>query len=340
MKDASDHQLLIKGAKFIEELASCETYVFDKTGTLTTSLPVVRRVIPLAGYDYNEVVGIAACLEEHFYHPIADAIVQLAEDEDIEHDEIPASINYIVAHGIESTIDGKRVTIGSKHFILEDEQIPVNSEVQAMIQAYERSYNLLYLAYDSELIGIFCIDALIRPESRRTLQALKNQGKRLILLTGDQADRTQAFIDELGVEFDQVCAEVTPEKKYDLILAEQAAGRQVIMVGDGINDSAALSQADIGVVLKDTSELARQVSDIILSSDRLDDLLWLIELSQALDRKLNQSVGFILSFNGTLIASGLLGWLSSTTIAFMHNMSTVGLSFNSLKSLMDKQDDY
>lgn len=337
MKDASDHQIIIKGAKFIEEFSKCDTYVFDKTGTLTSALPVVRKVIPLADYDYDEVVRVAACLEEHFYHPIADAIVQLAEEEEIEHDEMHTSINYIVAHGIESSIDGKRVTIGSKHFILEDEETPINNQIQEIIDRYESRYNLLYLAYDGQLIGIFCIDAMIRPETKATLKNLKAQGKRLILLTGDQEVRTESFIEELGVEFDHVYSEVSPEKKYEVVKLEQAAGRKVIMVGDGINDSAALSLADIGVVLKDTSDLARQVSDIILTSDRLDDLLCLDLLSRLLRAKLKTSTRFILGFNGALIFSGIVEWLNSSAIAFLHNFSTFGISFYSLRPILKKE---
>lgn len=338
MKNASDQRIVIKGAKHIEQFASCDTYIFDKTGTLTRSLPVVRKVIPLAGYEYEEVIRIAACLEEHFYHPIADAIVHLAEEEDIHHEEMHTSINYIVAHGIESSIDGRRVTIGSKHFILEDEDTPVKPEVEEIIQSHEHLYNLLYLAYDGQLIAIFCIDAQIRSDARACLQALKTHGKRLILLTGDQELRAQAFVEELGVSFDQVYAEVSPEKKYALVQDQQAAGHQVVMVGDGINDSAALSLADIGIVLKDNSDLARQVSDVILVSDRLMDLLWLNDLSLALAKKLKQSTAFILAFNGALILFGVKQWLKGPQIAFLHNFSTFAMSFYSLKKLLNESD--
>lgn len=339
LQNASDHGVIIKGAKFIENFSEIDTYIFDKTGTLTTAYPVVRKVVPFAGYDLDQVIGIAACLEEHYHHPIAEAIVRLAEDQAIEHDEMHATISYIAAHGIESTIDGKRVTIGSKHFILEDEGTPIDDSVQAVIDQYqyEDRYNLLYLAYDGSLIGIFCIDTMLRPEAQSTLATLKDMGKRLILLTGDQANRAQAFVEELGIDFDLVHSEVTPDGKYQVVQSEQDSGRRVLMVGDGINDAAALSQADIGIVLKDTSALAHQVSDLILNSDCLSDLIWLNELSLNLNRKLHKSSRFILGFNGGLILAGLAEWLNGTAIAFLHNLSTFALSFASLRPLLDNQ---
>lgn len=338
MKDAADEGVVIKGSKFIENFDAIDTFVFDKTGTLTTSLPEVAKVVPLNGYEQDEVIRIGACLEEHFYHPIADAMVRLAEERNIEHEEMHNDINYIVAHGIESSIDGKRVVIGSKHFIVDDEQVALSPAAQKVIDAYETDYNLLYLAYDNQLIGIFCIDALVRPDAQETLAGLQALGKRIILLTGDQANRAEAFAKQIGIQFDEVYAEVLPEEKYAVIQQEQEAGHRVAMIGDGINDSAALSLADIGLVLKETSDLARQVSDIIIYSDRLTDMFTLIALSRQLTERLRKSQAFILGFNGGLIGAGLVNLLSSNTIAFLHNFSTFAMAFISLRPFGSKEE--
>lgn len=337
IKDAADMGIVIKGSKFIEHFDDLDTFVFDKTGTLTTAMPEVTKVIPLNGWPEKEVIRIGACLEEHFHHPIADAMVRLAEEKDIEHEEMHSDINYIVAHGIESSIDDKRVVIGSKHFIIEDEGVPMSEAAQEVVDAYETEYNLLYLAYDGHLIAIFCIDTAVRYEAEETLARLKDMGKRIILLTGDQENRAKAFAEQFSVDFDAVYSQVLPEDKYKLIEEEQAKGHKVAMIGDGINDSAALSLADTGIVLKETSELARQVSDIVLSTDDLRDIFPLMTLSRELQERLKTSQRFILGFNGSLIAAGLFNLLSPNTIAYLHNYSTFGMAFYSLRPFRQSQ---
>ncbi|WP_051452883.1 heavy metal translocating P-type ATPase [Atopobacter phocae] len=337
MKEASDYGAVVKGSKFIENFNQIDTFIFDKTGTLTNSTPTVVEIIPFEGYSQEEVIRIAACLEEHYHHPIAAAIVQTAIDYNITHEEMHEDLRYIVAHGIESSIDQKRVVIGSKHFILEDEEAYHSPETAQIIEEKEKYFNLLYLAYDGQLIAIFVIDTQIRPETADVLYRLKRAGKRICLLTGDQADRAQQFAEPFG--FDEVLSQLLPEEKFGYIQKLQHQGHKVAMIGDGINDSAAISLADIGIVMKESSDLARQVSDIVLMSDDLNTLFTLETISHQLNQRLKHTYQFIIGFNSFLIGGGVFNILSNTTAAMLHNTSTVATAVMASKRFNITQDD-
>lgn len=330
MSQAGEQGILVKGGKYLENLAKADTIVFDKTGTLTQALPTVEKVIVFGPYSEDESLRIAACLEEHFPHSIAAAVVQAAKDRGLRHEEMHSEPEYIVAHGIVSTIDGKRAIIGSEHFVLEDEAVSLSEENKEMINRLRESSSLLYLAVDGKLVCVLCITDPIRPDAAKTIQKLRTLGvKNFYMLTGD-AENAAAHIAE-QLHLTGYRSQVLPEEKADFLKTIKAEDSTVIMVGDGINDSVALSQADVGISMHKGADLAREISDIAIGKDDLSSLADLILLARALQERTRQDYRFILSFNSLLIGLGLFGILSNTGSAFLHNASTVGTAMANMK---------
>lgn len=330
MSQAGEQGILVKGGKYLENLAKADTIVFDKTGTLTQALPTVEKVIVFGPYSEDESLRIAACLEEHFPHSIAAAVVQAAKDRGLRHEEMHSEPEYIVAHGIVSTIDGKRAIIGSEHFVLEDEAVSLSEENKEMINRLKESSSLLYLAVDGKLVCVLCITDPIRPDATKTIQKLRTLGvKNFYMLTGD-AENAAAHIAE-QLHLTGYRSQVLPEEKADFLKTIKAEDSTVIMVGDGINDSVALSQADVGISMHKGADLAREISDIAIGKDDLSSLADLILLARALQERTRQDYRFILSFNSLLIGLGLFGILSNTGSAFLHNASTVGTAMANMK---------
>ena len=330
MSQAGEQGILVKGGKYLENLAKADTIVFDKTGTLTQALPTVEKVIVFGPYSEDESLRIAACLEEHFPHSIAAAVVQAAKDRGLRHEEMHSEPEYIVAHGIVSTIDGTRAIIGSEHFVLEDEAVSLSEENKEMINRLKESSSLLYLAVDGKLVCVLCITDPIRPDAAKTIQKLRTLGvKNFYMLTGD-AENAAAHIAE-QLHLTGYRSQVLPEEKADFLKTIKAEDSTVIMVGDGINDSVALSQADVGISMHKGADLAREISDIAIGKDDLSSLADLILLARALQERTRQDYRFILSFNSLLIGLGLFGILSNTGSAFLHNASTVGTAMANMK---------
>lgn len=330
MSQAGEQGILVKGGKYLENLAKADTIVFDKTGTLTQALPTVEKVIVFGPYSEDESLRIAACLEEHFPHSIAAAVVQAAKDRGLRHEEMHSEPEYIVAHGIASTINGKRAIIGSEHFVLEDEAVSLSEENKEMINRLKESSSLLYLAVDGKLVCVLCITDPIRPDAAKTIQKLRTLGvKNFYMLTGD-AENAAAHIAE-QLHLTGYRSQVLPEEKADFLKTIKAEDSTVIMVGDGINDSVALSQADVGISMHKGADLAREISDIAIGKDDLSSLADLILLARALQERTRQDYRFILSFNSLLIGLGLFGILSNTGSAFLHNASTVGTAMANMK---------
>lgn len=330
MSQAGEQGILVKGGKYLENLAKADTIVFDKTGTLTQALPTVEKVIVFGPYSEEESLRIAACLEEHFPHSIAAAVVQAAKDRGLRHEEMHSEPEYIVAHGIVSTIEGKRAIIGSEHFVLEDEAVSLSEENKEMINRLKESSSLLYLAVDGKLVCVLCITDPIRPDAAKTIQKLRTLGvKNFYMLTGD-AENAAAHIAE-QLHLTGYRSQVLPEEKADFLKTIKAEDSTVIMVGDGINDSVALSQADVGISMHKGADLAREISDIAIGKDDLSSLADLILLARALQERTRQDYRFILSFNSLLIGLGLFGILSNTGSAFLHNASTVGTAMANMK---------
>lgn len=335
MKESSANHIVVKGGKFFEALAEADTVVFDKTGTLTLAVPKLEKIVSLEGYAREEILTIAACLEEHFPHSVARAIVKQAEEENLIHPEYHAEVEYIVAHGIVSTLNGERALIGSRHFVLDDEKIPITEEAQRQIESELGHLSPIYLALGGKLIGVLGISDPPREESARIIQQLKQSGIReIVMITGDNKNTAQAIADKLGV--DRFYADVLPDQKSKIIEELQAEGRKVIMVGDGINDSPALAQANVSVAMKDSSDIAREVADITLLNNTLDDLVKVRRLSKSLLRRIRNNYQTIVGFNTLLLALGLRGTISPNTIAFLHNASTMGISLASMTTLEKK----
>lgn len=331
MRQMGDQQVLIKGGRFVEEFSQIDTFVFDKTGTLTTTRPLVMDLLTFGGFSREQVIRYAACLEEHYYHPIGHAVVEQAERENIPHDEMHGELTYIVSHGIQSEIDSKRTVIGSRHFVIEDEGVSITAEQEAVIAEQAQRYNLLYFSIDQQLAGVFCIDAPLRPNARQVMDTLRAQGKHLVMLTGDQQARAGELAAELGIE--EVHAEVFPEDKHLFVQQQQQLGRRVVMVGDGINDSAALHAADIAVVMAESADLAQQVADVVILSNDLGALTELGHMSRGLERRLTGLYTGIIGVNGGLLALGLFNVLPGNLLALLHNASTIGFSLYSLGDL-------
>lgn len=330
MGQAGEEDILVKGGKFLENLAKADTIIFDKTGTLTEALPKVARVIPFEGHNEDECLRIAACLEEHFPHSIASAVVQAARDKDLRHEEMHSEPEYIVAHGIASSIEGKRAIIGSEHFILEDEAVEISKEVQDTIDRLKESYSLLYMAIDGKLVAVLCITDPLRKDAKETIDELRLLGyKNIYMLTGD-AENAAAYAAE-QLNLDGYLSQVLPEDKADFIKSKKDDGHLVVMVGDGINDSVALSQADVGISMHKGADLAREISDIVIGRDELSALTDVIRLAKLVDERTKKDYRFIIAFNSLLIGLGAFGNLSNTHSALLHNSSTVATALFNMR---------
>ena len=332
MREAGREHITVKGGKFLEAVASADTIVFDKTGTLTHACPRVACVIPFNGKEEAEMLRLAACLEEHFPHSMANAVVEAAERRGLRHEERHGKVEYLVAHGIASSVDGERVRIGSAHFIFEDEKCVVPAEERTKFDALPPEFSQLYLAIDGVLSAVICISDPLREEARAVLSALRNLGvKNLVMLTGDSPRTATSIAEQLGV--DDFRAGVLPADKAEYVAAMRREGHTVLMVGDGINDSPALSEADAGIAISDGAAIAREIADITIAADSLWELVRLRQLAMGLMRRIQNNYRFVIGFNGALIGLGVAGILPPTTSAMLHNLSTLGVSLHSMTAL-------
>lgn len=334
IQEANKHHLTVKGGKFLEAVAEADTIVFDKTGTLTKASPTLVRVVPFDGRDPDELLKIAACLEEHFPHSMARAVVAGAAAKGIEHEEMHSKVEYVVAHGISSSIDGKKVIIGSYHFVFEDEGCVIPEDKIELYESLSKSHSHLFMGIDGKLAAVISIKDPVRPESAEVVRKLKELGiGKVVMMTGDSERTAQAIAEQVGV--DEYYSEVLPEDKARFVESEKAAGRKVIMVGDGINDSPALSASDAGIAVSDGAEIAREIADITVSADNLYELVTLKELSNKLMSRINRNYRKIVTFNTGLIILGVMGVIQPTTSALLHNSSTLLISMDSMKRLLD-----
>ena len=337
MREAAGRQMLVKGGKFLENFAQADTIIFDKTGTLTSASPRVARVMAFGDYTEEMVLKDAACLEEHFPHSVARAIVKKAEEEKLFHREEHAEVEYVVAHGISTILRDCRAQIGSAHFIFEDERVPYTDEVK---QAEEKMQGLsvVYLAVGGTVRGMIGIEDPVRQDAAEVIEALRRRGFRhIIMMTGDSEAAARRAARELNIR--EYRAQVLPEDKAEMVKSMKRAGSCVVMVGDGINDSPALAAADVSVAMRDSSDLAKEVADITLLSEKLTDLVVLRDLSRKLLRRIHGNYGFILSFNTLLISLGMAGTLSPSVTSLLHNLSTMAISGNSMRLYL-KNEDY
>lgn len=324
MREGTAHGVLIKGGRYLEALAQTTAVVFDKTGTLTASRPEVAEVIPGEGWTREDILRTAACLEEHFPHSVARAVVRKAEEEQLHHEEEHSAIDYVVAHGIASSLHGQRVLLGSRHYILEDEGISLDSLTEEADRLSQQGQSILYLAIDGRLAGLLGIQDPPRTESARIVQHLREYGiQRIVMLTGDDERTACAVARKLGIT--EYRAGILPAEKADAIAQLQREGHTVLMVGDGINDSPALSAADVGVTLREGADLAQEVAGVVLTSGRLDELLTALALGAATLRRIYQNFGIILGFNTLFLLGGLTGFLPPGLSAVLHNGTTVGV---------------
>ena len=338
MREASDNKMMIKGGKFLENYANADTIVFDKTGTLTNATPKVVDVIPMSDkYTRDDILRMSACIEEHFAHSIATAIVKQAEKEGLNHSEDHSEVQYIVAHGIATEYDGKRAVIGSRHFLFDDEQVKLTKTQEKKINEEVKEHSVVYLAIDGKLEGLICIDDPVRDEAKYVIEELKRLGiENVIMLTGDSESGAKASAKALGIT--QYRSQVLPEDKSRIVEELKSQGKTVIMVGDGINDSPALAAADVSVSMKNSSDIAREVADISLLSDNLYDLVTLRKLSVGMLDKINSNYHNIVAVNGSLLLLGVLGTISPSTSSMVHNLSTMLFGVMSTKSVLKNND--
>ena len=338
MREASDNRMMIKGGKFLEAYANADTIVFDKTGTLTNATPKVVEVIPMSSkYKRDDILRMAACIEEHFAHSIATAIVKQAEEEGLKHEEDHSEVEYIVAHGIVTEYDGKRAVIGSRHFLFDDENIKVTKRQEKKIEKEVAEHSVVYLAINGKLEGLICIDDPVREEAKYVIEELKSLGiENVIMLTGDSESGAKAGAKALGIT--EYRSQVLPEDKSRIVEELKADGKTVIMVGDGINDSPALAAADVSVSMKHSSDIAREVADISLLSDDLHDLVTLRKLSTGMLDKINSNYHNIVAVNGSLLVLGVLGVIPPSTSSMIHNLSTMLFGAMSTKSVLNESD--
>jgi P-type E1-E2 ATPase len=324
--------MTVKGGKYLEELALADTIVFDKTGTLTKAEPRLEKIIPFGEYSEKRILKIAACIEEHFPHSMARAIVKAAMERNINHAEEHADVQYIVAHGIATSLKGKRVVIGSKHFVIEDEKVNVSEANQAIIDEQAGAASVIYLGIGGELAGAICIGDPPREEAADAIRGLRESGiKNVVMLTGDSLNAAERVAEHLGI--DTFFAQVLPEDKHHYVEKMKAEGKRVIMVGDGINDAPALATANVSVAMSDASDIARETADVTLRRENLEDLVELRLLSQKLMERIMKNYRFIITFNTSLLVGGFFGLLSPTTSAFLHNVSTMGICAKSMTKL-------
>ena len=333
MRESSGYHISVKGGRFLEAVAGADTIVFDKTGTLTNAEPTVAQIVPFGGRDENEMLRLAACLEEHYPHSMANAVVEEAKRRGLTHEEYHSQVQYVAAHGISSMVENKKVLIGSAHFIFDDEGCHIPEGEQPKYDALPAAYSHLYLCVDGELAAVICIHAPLRRDARAAVKELHDCGfTNVVMMTGDNRRTAEAVAREVGV--DAVYAEVLPEDKAAFIREEKAKGHTVIMVGDGVNDSPALSEADAGIAISTRAAIAREIADITIASEDLFELVTLRRLSKALMNRIHGSYRLIVGFNLSLIALGVAGVLPPTTSALLHNGSTLGISLKNMTNLL------
>ena len=337
MRECQDHQITVKGGKFLEAVAEAETVVFDKTGTFTKAQPTVAEVVAFGENDRDSMLRLAACLEEHFPHSIANAVVAQAKKEGLSHEEMHSKVEYVVAHGISSQVNGEKVIIGSYHFVFEDEKTKIPEGEKETFNELPPEYSHLYLAVSGELAAVICIEDPLREEAKDIVPALKKTGiRKVVMMTGDSERTARTIAEKTGV--DQFYAEVLPEDKASYIEKEKAKGRKVLMVGDGINDSPALSAANAGVAVSGGAQIAREIADITISGENLHQLVTLKRAGNCLMKRIHRNYRFVIGFNTGLIILGLAGILAPGTSAFLHNMSTLGITLESMTNMLDKEN--
>ena len=333
MRECGSYHITVKGGKYLEALSQADTIVFDKTGTLTRATPQVVEVVPFSGCNEREVLQLAACLEEHFPHSMANAVVRAAKERGISHEEMHSEVEYIVAHGIASRVGGQRVVIGSHHFVFEDEKCTIPTAEQQKFDALKPAYSHLYMAASGQLVGVICISDPLRPEAAAVLNGLRALGIRnTVMMTGDSERTAAAIAKQVGV--DRFFAEVLPEDKANFVQQAKAEGHTVVMIGDGINDSPALSAADIGIAINSGAAIAREIADVTIRADSLEELVILKTIANSLQRRVSANYRFVLTFNSALIALGALGILQPASSAMLHNLSTIGISLKSMTNLL------
>lgn len=335
MRESSSYHISVKGGRFLEAVAKADTIVFDKTGTLTYASPTVAKIVPFGGHDESGMLRLAACLEEHYPHSMANAVVEEAKKRGLSHEEYHSQVQYVVAHGISSMVDNEKVLIGSAHFVFEDEGCRIPEGEQGKFDAIPASYSHLYLCIDGELAAVICIHDPLRREAKDAVKALHDWGfTNVVMMTGDNRRTAESVAREVGV--DAFFAEVLPEDKASFIRSEKAKGHTVIMVGDGVNDSPALSEADAGVAISTGAAIAREIADITIASEDLFELVILRRLSEALMDRIHGNYRFIVGFNLSLILLGVAGILPPTVSALLHNTSTLGISLKNMTNLLDE----
>ena len=333
MRECGSYHITVKGGKYLEALSQADTIVFDKTGTLTRATPQVVEVVPFSGCNEREVLQLAACLEEHFPHSMANAVVRAAKERGISHEEMHSEVEYIVAHGIASRVGGERVVIGSHHFVFEDEKCTIPTAEQQKFDALKPAYSHLYMAASGQLVGVICISDPLRPEAAAVLNGLRALGIRnTVMMTGDSERTAAAIAKQVGV--DRFFAEVLPEDKANFVQQAKAEGHTVVMIGDGINDSPALSAADIGIAINSGAAIAREIADVTIKADSLEELVALKAIANSLQKRVHANYRFVLTFNSALIALGALGILQPASSAMLHNLSTIGISLKSMTNLL------
>ncbi len=336
IRQAGTYDITVKGGKYLEAVAEAQTIVFDKTGTLTKAKPTVKMVVPFCNMEEKELLRLAACLEEHFPHSMAKAVVYAAKKAGLDHEEMHSKVEYIVAHGISSYVGDKRVVIGSYHFVFDDEKCNIQEAYQDRFEKLPEEYSHLYLAVDGMLAAVICIEDPLRPESLEIVKELKKSGfDKVVMMTGDSERTAAAVASKVGV--DEYYSEVLPEDKADFVEQEKSSGRKVLMIGDGVNDSPALSAADAGIAISDGAELAREIADITISADNLYQIVRLKKLSNALMKRIQGNYRKIVGINTALILLGVSGMIQPTTSAMMHNVLTLAISLQSMQDLSNEE---
>lgn len=337
MREANSHHITVKGGKFLEAVSEAHTIVFDKTGTLTKAEPVLADIVVFNDMTKNEILRIAACLEEHFPHSMANAVVKEAVNRKLVHEEMHSKVDYIVAHGIATYVNGERVVIGSHHFVFDDEQCIIPDEHKQAFDELPPYYSHLYMAIGGKLAAVILIEDPLRDEAKDTIDALRSLGvKNIVMMTGDSERTARAIAEKVGV--DQYFSEVLPEDKAGFVEREKALGHKVIMIGDGINDSPALSAADVGIAISEGAEIAREIADITISEENLYQLVTLKAISNGLMKRIHGNYRFVIGFNLGLILLGVAGVIAPATSALLHNTSTLGISLKSMTNLLNEQE--
>lgn len=334
IREASLYQITVKGGKYLEAVAEADTIVFDKTGTLTKTQPTVKQIVSFNGFEEDELLRIAACMEEHFPHSIAKAVVDAAQERHLVHDEMHSQVEYIVAHGISTTINEKKAIIGSYHFVFEDENCIIPEGKKELFNNLPPECTHLYLAIEGVLAAVICIEDPLREEAEAVISSLKKVGiKKVVMMTGDSERTAKVIAQKVGV--DEYYSEVLPEDKARYVEKEKEMGRKVIMIGDGVNDSPALSAANVGIAISDGAEIAREIADITMGADNLYEIVTLKAISNALMKRIHKNYRFIVGFNTGLIALGVGGILQPATSALLHNTSTLLIGLESMKNLIE-----